>query len=120
MRKIDEGKVYRQVYAEFEPIIPKVDCYKADYLEKKIEKLISNKEPIGKDVPLRYTERKEGIIKDYDIRTDRFEVAMEAMDKVHKTNIAKRDNVIDFEKGKQNLGKNGETPANPSDLATSK
>lgn len=115
-----EIKAYKQVYPSFEPIQAMIDIYQADFLEQKIEKLISNKEPIGKDVPLRYTERKEGIVKDYDIRTDRFEVARDAMEKVHKTNIAKRGNIIDFEKGKQNLEKNGETPANPSDLATSK
>lgn len=115
-----EIKAYRQVYPEYEATEAKVDIYQADYLEQKIEKLISNKEPIGKDVPLRYTERKEGIVKDYDIRTDRFEVARDAMEKVHKTKIAKRDNIIDFEKGKQNLEKNGETPANPSDRASEK
>ena len=38
-----------------------------------------------------YTERKEGVIPAYDVRTDRFEIAVEAMGKVVKSNIAKRE-----------------------------
>ena len=38
-----------------------------------------------------YTERKEGVIPAYDVRTDRFEIAIEAMGKVVKSNIAKRE-----------------------------
>lgn len=112
---------YKRYYGDYPPMKVESDIYNADYLEKKIEKLVSNKEPIGKDVPLRYTERKDGIIKDYDVRTDRFEVARDAMEKVHKTNIAKRDSkVVNFDEAKEKLQKSGETPANPSDRASEK
>ena len=37
------------------------------------------------------TERKEGVIPAYDVRTDRFEIAIEAMGKVVKSNVAKRE-----------------------------
>lgn len=110
---------YKKIYGNYPDMKVECDVYKADCIEVKIEKLVSNKEPIGKDVPLRYTERKDGIIKDYDVRTDRFEVARDAMEKVHKTNIAKRDSkVVDFDEAKKNLEKSGETPANTSDSAT--
>ena len=36
-------------------------------------------------------ERKEGVIPAYDVRTDRFEIAVEAMGKVVKSNVAKRE-----------------------------
>jgi len=66
-------------------------------IEMKIERILNNKEPIKDGAPLIYTERKDGIQAGYNIRTDRFEVAVEAMDKVTKSAIAKRDpKVIDM------------------------
>nr|QJB21156.1 MAG: hypothetical protein [Microvirus sp.] len=56
----------------------------------KIERILNNKEPIKDGAPLIYTERKDGVLPGYDIRTDRFEVAIDAMDKVSKTHLAKR------------------------------
>ena len=60
-------------------------------IEMKIERITVNKEPITDGAPLIYTERKDGVLAGYDIRTDRFEVAIDAMDKVSKTNQAKRE-----------------------------
>lgn len=60
-------------------------------IETKIERIIANKEPIKDGAPIIYTERKEGVKKAYDIRTDRFEVAIEGMDKVAKSYKAKRE-----------------------------
>lgn len=59
-------------------------------IEMKIERIVNNKEPIKDGAPLIYTERKDGIQPDYDIRTDRWEHAIDAMDKVNKAKIAKR------------------------------
>jgi hypothetical protein len=59
-------------------------------IEQKVERVTTNKEPIKDGAPLIYTERSEGVQAGYNIRTDRFEVAVEAMDAVHKSNIAKR------------------------------
>lgn len=67
-------------------------------IEMKIERIMSNKEPIKDGAPLIYTERKEGVLAGYDIRTDRFEVAIEAMDKVTKSALTKRD---EFYKAKE-------------------
>ena len=64
-------------------------------LETKIKRLVTNKEPIKDGAPLVYQERKEGIRASTNIRTDRFEVAVEAMDKVSKSYQARRE-----EKGK--------------------
>ena len=51
-------------------------------IERKVEKITESKEPITDGAPLIYTERKEGVIPAYDVRTDRFEIAVEAMGKV--------------------------------------
>ena len=61
-------------------------------IEQKVERIVSNKEPITDGAPEIYTERKEGIGAAYNIRTDRFELAAEAMDKVQASLTAKREN----------------------------
>ncbi|NMA66396.1 MAG: hypothetical protein GX957_09185 [Clostridiaceae bacterium] len=59
-------------------------------IENKIERLIENNEPISDSAPIIYTERKDGVLPQYDIRTDRFELAIDAMDKVSRSHVAKR------------------------------
>lgn len=61
-------------------------------LERKIERMTQNGEPID-SLPgggeLIYTEKSEGVNPAYDIRTDRFEVALDAVEKVNKSKTAK-------------------------------
>lgn len=64
--------------------------YKGERLEQKINRIVNNNEPIEDSSPLIYTERKEGVLPAYDIRTDRWDVAIDAMDKVDKAHQAKR------------------------------
>ena len=74
-------------------------------IEMKVERITVNREPITDGAPLIYTERKQGVLAGYDIRTDRFEIAIEAMDKVSKSNQAKREEkgkVIDITKENNN------------------
>jgi len=61
-------------------------------LEQKINRITVNKEPIKDGAPLLYTERNEGVKAGYNIKTDRFEVALDAMTFVEKSISAKRDN----------------------------
>ena len=82
-------------------------------IEQKIRRIVENNEPISDTSPLIYTERKDGVLPAYDIRTDRFDIAIEAMDKVTRTTIAKRDEVPKLENNES-----GETPASTSDKLT--
>ena len=68
-----------------------VDCVEGEPIELKIERIVSNKEPITDGAPSIFTERKDGVVSAYNIRTDRWEVASEAMDKVAGSVQAKRD-----------------------------
>lgn len=63
-------------------------------IEDKVKRLISNKEPIKDGSPIIYTDRKDGVSPAYNIRTDRFEIAADAMDKVHRSKEAKRDELM--------------------------
>jgi len=60
-------------------------------IETKIQRIVNNNEPITDGAPLIYQERKDGVQPDYDVRTDRFDVAIEAMDVVSKSKLAKRE-----------------------------
>lgn len=59
-------------------------------IETKVERIMVNKEPINDSTELIYTERKDGVLPAYDIRTDRMDIAIEAMGTVSKDYIAKR------------------------------
>ena len=60
-------------------------------IEDKVERIITDKEPIKDGIgEVIYTERKDGVLPGYNIRTDRFDIAIEAMDKISKSKIANR------------------------------
>lgn len=60
-------------------------------LEMKMERVVNNKEPITDGAPLIYTERKDGVKRSTNIRTDRWEVAIEATDKIARSYKARRE-----------------------------
>lgn len=60
-------------------------------IEQKIERIVNNNEPIKDGAPIIYQERSKGVEPGYDIRTDRFEIAVDAMDKIDKASKAKRE-----------------------------
>lgn len=68
-----------------------VEQYEGESIEDKIQRVMSNNEPIKDGAPEIYTERKDGVLSAYNIRTDRWEVATEAMDMVQRSIQAKRD-----------------------------
>lgn len=78
------------------------EAYLGETIEQKIHRIVNNKEPIKDGAPLIYQERKDGVSPDCDMRTDRFDVAIDAMDKVTKTHKAKRDQRLG-EKAKENM-----------------
>lgn len=65
--------------------------YVGETIEEKVNRIVNNNEPITDGAPLVYTNRKDGVQPDYDIRTDRFEIATEASDIVTKSHLAKRE-----------------------------
>lgn len=71
------------------------ESVEGETIEQKIERVVNNKEPITDGAPIIFTERKDGVQAAYDIRTDRFDVAAEAMNYVSKSDIAKRKKRID-------------------------
>lgn len=72
-----------------------VEIFEGETIEQKVRRIVEENSPITDGAPLIYTERKDGVMPGYDIRTDRFDIAVDAMDKVTKAKIAKRDNKAD-------------------------
>ena len=78
-------------------------------IEMKLERIINNKEPINADgAPIIYTPRKEGVRASTNIRTDRFDVALEATDKIQKSYKARREERAKMEEGKGGEPKKGD------------
>lgn len=78
-------------------------------IEQKIERMMQQKEPINGGSPIIYTERKDGVLPEYNIRTDRFEIAIDAMGAVDKSYKARRENNIkERENAKMDVIKNSE------------
>lgn len=65
--------------------------YQAEPREVKLRKIISGETNDMEDgvFPTIYTEKKDGVMPEYDIRTDRFEVALDAIDKINKSTADK-------------------------------
>ena len=81
MRKASYKKL--EIYA-------KNDIFEAHSIERMIEKAETAQQPIDETAPIIYTERKDGVLPQYDIRSDRWELAQAAMDKVAASYQAKR------------------------------
>jgi len=68
--------------------------YKGETIEQKVYRVTVNKEPIKDGAPRVYTERKDGVLPDYNIRTDRWDAAIDATDFITKSKLAKREQSI--------------------------
>lgn len=71
--------------------ITRATTTEGETIETKVERIMSNKEPIKDGAPEIFTERKEGVVSAYNIRTDRWEIAADAMDYIARSEQAKRD-----------------------------
>lgn len=65
-----------------------VETVEGEIIEKKLQRIMDEKSPIDDSAPIIYTERKNGINPAHDVRTDRFDLALEAMEIETKKRIA--------------------------------
>lgn len=75
----------------------------AKSIEEEMRQAVSGKEPIKATAKITYNDRKDGVLPQHDIRTDRFMVAMLATDKIHATKAAERM-AADFPNNKEEIG----------------
>lgn len=91
----------------------KMETFEGESIEAKLERIITSGEGIEATSPIIYTEKKEGVKAEYNIRTDRFDIALDAIDKVQKYEIAKNMNAEIIIETKDN--KTGSDEVNTSD-----
>lgn len=60
------------------------NTYEAESQIQRLRRIVENKEPIKDETPTIYTPKNKGVMPEYDIRTDRFEIAREALEKAGK------------------------------------
>jgi hypothetical protein len=66
-------------------------CITCEPLMIKLSRAMNSGEPIDSSAELAQTERKDGVLPQYDIRTDRFEKSLETYDAITKAHLAKRE-----------------------------
>lgn len=90
------------------PIVTNYEFQKGESIETKVRRVTENKEPITDGAPIIYTKRDEGVKPGYNIRTDRWDIAQDAMESIHRNNIAKAKNFgvkkEDIIEGKKDTG----------------
>jgi hypothetical protein len=70
-----------------------VEIYEGETIEEKVARIVQTKEPITDTAPIIYTEKKDGVLPAYNIRTDRFDLAIDAYDKIEMERIAKKNQI---------------------------
>ncbi len=89
------------------------NLFEGETIEREIERLTTEKTPIESVSPQIFTESKDGVLPEHDIRTDRWDVAMEAMDSVAASYRAKRTNYLkqkETDNGSNDLSARAESP----------
>lgn len=64
-------------------------------LSTKLARARHSNEPIDASASIVSTERKDGVLPQYDIRTDRFEQMLETYDQISKSHLGNRQKFID-------------------------
>jgi hypothetical protein len=78
-------------------------------IENKIKRALENGEPIEDGSELIFTERQEGVQHEYNIRSDKWEMAIDAIGDKTKSQLARRKELLDKKKPPEKTP--GEEPA---------
>lgn len=70
--------------------IQRIPREKGESIEEMIRRCTESNEPIESTAPMIYTEEAAGVQPQYNIRADRFDIALDAVDKYHKSEIARQ------------------------------
>lgn len=81
-------------------------------IEEEIRQAVASKQPIETASPEIYTPLKDGVMPQYDPRTDRQEIALDALDKFSKSEILHRDELEKEPEKPKEESPNNEPPKN--------
>ena len=97
-----------------EPIKTNYEYQLGETIETKVKRITENDEAIKDGAPIIYTNREDGVLPAYNIRTDRWEIAQQAMDAVNQANLAKSKNYGQIEQQEENALDSKELDENSS------
>ena len=88
----------------FFPTLPKTnyEYQLGESIEIKVRRITENNEAIKDGAPIIYTNREDGVLPAYNIRTDRWDIAQQAMDAINQANLAKSKNYGQIENQEKN------------------
>jgi hypothetical protein len=96
------------------PIETNYEYQLGESIETKVKRITENNEPITDGAPIIYTNREDGVLPAYNIRTDRWDIAQQAMDAVNQANLAKSKNYGKREQKEKNALESKEVGDTPS------
>nr|WAE43681.1 MAG: hypothetical protein [Microviridae sp.] len=67
------------------------DSQEGECIERRVERIMSQNEPITDGAPIIYTKRNEGVIPEYNVRTDRWDVALDMTNEITRQAYVKRE-----------------------------
>ena len=70
------------------------DVTEGESIEEKVERITTTNQPISDGAPIIHVERSKGVEPQYDVRTDRWDLAINATTKIEKAMRAKRDEYL--------------------------
>lgn len=74
--------------------IERVGTTQGEHLETKVKRMFEGKETPKDGAPLTYTARSEGVGAAFNMRSDRFDIAIQVTDYISRSNTAARDKII--------------------------
>lgn len=77
--------------ANFTGRMKSVECFEGEQIEEKVRRIVNNNEPITDGAPIIFTEKKDGVLPEFNIRTDRWDIALDAMSKMEMARKAKKE-----------------------------
>jgi len=81
------------------------EAVRGETIEAKIRRIMNNGEGIEDGAPLIFTDREDGVRPEHNIRTDRFELAVEAQDQINKKRLAQREERMESKGAKKESDK---------------
>lgn len=67
----------------------KLEHLEGEPIEDKIRRILDENEPITDGAPIIYTDKKDGVRPEFNIRADKWDIAIQAMDKVSNYEASK-------------------------------
>jgi hypothetical protein len=98
--------MYRYKKAK-QSLVKRSETTEGETIENKVERMVHNKEPIKDGAIPQYSERKDGVMAGWNIRTDKWEVATDAVGAINKSREAKSQAKMHIVKNEEAEEKDG-------------